>query len=527
RIYVDDVLVMDQWQQGPPRNFVVDVNVAAGAHAVRVEYFQATGTALVQLDVGYIQNFPDWKAEYFNNPDVAGAPVVVRNDKDINFNWGRNPPVPGLPANNYSIRWSRNANFEQARYLFEITLAGGARLWLDGVLLIDNWNDNPPNTVLQAETQELSAGGHDLRVDYVKRTGVGQITVRWNKIQEAGPPVAVINGPNQGKVGEQIGFSANGSSVSQGSSLKSVTWEFGDGSTAQGVSVNHIYNAPGKYNVKMVLVDNNDLSDDATLEINIVQDAQPPVAVINSPDTGTVDVPILFDGSASTADGKIVDYVWNFGDGTTANAMQIEQTFLAPGTYNVELTVTDEAGLSSSATKQVVIAPGAGPAPTDTPAPVAPTNTPAPVAPTDTPAPQAPTNTPVPELPTETPTPEVEGGGNPLTGKNWGLVSYLADGAPVNVIEGTQVQLVFNADNTYDGLSGCNNYSGTYVATADTLTLTPGVTTQKICSDPAGVMEQESAYLGLLPTAATYVVNGTQLVINNGDGVTILTYNAQ
>ncbi|WP_255589371.1 GDSL-type esterase/lipase family protein [Cellulomonas sp. PS-H5] len=51
-----------------------------------------------------------------------------------------------------------------------------------------------------------------------------------------------------------------------------------------------------------------------------------------------------FDASGSTdPDGRIVDYRWEFGDGTTASGPVVTHTF-APGTYDVTLVVTDDAG---------------------------------------------------------------------------------------------------------------------------------------------------------------------------------------
>jgi len=51
--------------------------------------------------------------------------------------------------------------------------------------------------------------------------------------------------------------------------------------------------------------------------------------------------PITFDGSASTDDGWIVSYDWDFGDGTTDSGMVVDHVFDEVGTYTVSLTVTD------------------------------------------------------------------------------------------------------------------------------------------------------------------------------------------
>ena len=44
--------------------------------------------------------------EYFSSPDLSGAPVLTRTDRNINFNWDKVVPVNGLQRDNYSVRWS-------------------------------------------------------------------------------------------------------------------------------------------------------------------------------------------------------------------------------------------------------------------------------------------------------------------------------------------------------------------------------------------------------------------------------------
>jgi PKD repeat protein/WD40 repeat protein len=63
-----------------------------------------------------------------------------------------------------------------------------------------------------------------------------------------------------------------------------------------------------------------------------------------------------FDGSASTdSDGTVIDYAWDFGDGSTATGAQAQHGYATPGTYTVTLTVTDEDGAPASTTTDIVI----------------------------------------------------------------------------------------------------------------------------------------------------------------------------
>jgi PKD repeat protein len=63
-----------------------------------------------------------------------------------------------------------------------------------------------------------------------------------------------------------------------------------------------------------------------------------------------------FDGRDSTDDGSVVSYAWSFGDGATATGATVDHPYAGSGDYEVTLTVTDDAGVTSSATSVVPVA---------------------------------------------------------------------------------------------------------------------------------------------------------------------------
>jgi heat shock protein HslJ len=108
------------------------------------------------------------------------------------------------------------------------------------------------------------------------------------------------------------------------------------------------------------------------------------------------------------------------------------------------------------------------------------------------------------------------------------LVSYGPAGAEQPVLEGTQITATFS-DAEVAGSAGCNNYTGALTAVNDYFTVGPIVTTQQACSDPAGIMEQEQAYLTALegttgyrwqsqPLNGTTVITAGQLFYTLSDG---------
>ncbi len=79
---------------------------------------------------------------------------------------------------------------------------------------------------------------------------------------------------------------------------------------------------------------------------------QPPVAAIMaSPVSGDVPLTVQFDGSGSyDPDGKITEYLWNFGDNTTESGVTVSHTYTQVGLYPVILTVKDDRGSTAVAT---------------------------------------------------------------------------------------------------------------------------------------------------------------------------------
>ena len=89
-----------------------------------------------------------------------------------------------------------------------------------------------------------------------------------------------------------------------------------------------------------------------------------------STQSGGAPLPVYFDGSASTAvNGTIVDWAWDFGDGTTGSGATVTHTYNTPGDYFASLTVTDSNGHVNLVPLLNLVTVTDGPPPTPTPTP--------------------------------------------------------------------------------------------------------------------------------------------------------------
>ncbi len=86
---------------------------------------------------------PGLTAEYFRNPDLTGKPETVRIDARIAFGFLADRLPKWAEAEGFAARWTGNLTSpETGDYEFELKAEGGARLWIDGKELIDDWTEN-------------------------------------------------------------------------------------------------------------------------------------------------------------------------------------------------------------------------------------------------------------------------------------------------------------------------------------------------------------------------------------------------
>ncbi|MBZ5554703.1 MAG: putative Ig domain-containing protein [Acidobacteriia bacterium] len=119
------------------------------------------------------------KGEYFNNMSLSGTPTLTRTDPAVNFNWGNGSPDPAIPNDNFSVRWSGQvqAQFSEAYTFYAIT-DDGVRLWVNGVLMIDEWIDQGPTAWSRSITLAANQK-YNIIMEYYEHAGGASAQLSW------------------------------------------------------------------------------------------------------------------------------------------------------------------------------------------------------------------------------------------------------------------------------------------------------------------------------------------------------------
>ncbi|KAA3664551.1 MAG: hypothetical protein DWQ04_05135 [Chloroflexi bacterium] len=110
----------------------------------------------------------EWQAKYWNNKTLSGDPALVRQEANLNHDWGAGAPT-GINTDNFSARWKRTMNMQAGTYRFTATMDDGMRVWVDNAIILDSWYDSQVHSL--SATLFLSAGDHQIKVEYYDAGG--------------------------------------------------------------------------------------------------------------------------------------------------------------------------------------------------------------------------------------------------------------------------------------------------------------------------------------------------------------------
>ena len=203
---------------------------------------------------------------------------------------------------------------------------------------------NYPNN---ADTSYLYANGGQYIVSLTTITSLGCPDTSFQQITII-PPIDkdFTISPNDSICsGDSFTFTQTGSAV-----LNTWLWNFGDGNTSTDTNPTHIYASSGVYDVSFFYTDNTGCSDSVVQQANIYDIPNASFAV--NMDNACINSSVGFSGSSTS---NIVNWDWDFGDGTTGSGQNIDHFYTSWGNILITLTVTDINGCSETVDNSIYL----------------------------------------------------------------------------------------------------------------------------------------------------------------------------
>lgn len=122
---------------------------------------------------------------YYDNINFTG-PTVTRVDPSVDFNWGSGSPDASLGPDTFSVRWT---GFVRApvngNYFFQTRSDDGVRLWVNGILVINNWTDHGPTDNTSAAVALTAGTDYAVIMEYYENGGGAEARLRWQRPGDA------------------------------------------------------------------------------------------------------------------------------------------------------------------------------------------------------------------------------------------------------------------------------------------------------------------------------------------------------
>ncbi|HUU09648.1 MAG TPA: PA14 domain-containing protein, partial [Phycisphaerae bacterium] len=175
------VLTTTTMSEGP----VYHLTVGGVRNLALIEILPGTEVTFSYIDAG-----SGLKGEYFhwsdvNNMFLESNLALTRTDPGVDFGWGDGAPDPVVGADKFAVRWTGSVKaLYTETYTFYTVTDEGARLWVNGQQLVEDWNWH--GDTWNSGTVSLVAGEfYDIRMEMFEDGGGATARLLWSSPHQA------------------------------------------------------------------------------------------------------------------------------------------------------------------------------------------------------------------------------------------------------------------------------------------------------------------------------------------------------
>ncbi|GAB2580781.1 hypothetical protein GCM10027190_32580 [Spirosoma areae] len=167
-----------------------------GIHRWKISNLNSIEEQIIPINLNNPSNVHGLTADYIEGSDLNNFNIkTTRVDSIVDFDWkAQIPPGTALSnPDNFSVRWKGyvQPSFSE-NYTFFLNTFDGVRLWLDGGLLIDNWNNNKNNTYSKAISLEAGKN-YFIELEYTNKNRDSGISLSWSSTRQPKQKISAAN----------------------------------------------------------------------------------------------------------------------------------------------------------------------------------------------------------------------------------------------------------------------------------------------------------------------------------------------
>ena len=215
-----------------------------------------------------------------------------------------------------------------------------------------NWGDGSAHGTGKTATHTYAgAAAQTITLTVTDSLGADDLVSKTVTTTVHAAPIANIGSSVSGLTAS---FTAAGSTTSDGATISSYAWDFGDTSASTVATSSHTYAEAGSYQVGLTVTDNQGGTSTQVVKTVSVTHAAPVASFTST--VSQLQVAVNGSGTTTSDNATITGYDWNWGDGSAhGTGATASHTYASADTYTITLTVTDSLGSTNVSTKTVTV----------------------------------------------------------------------------------------------------------------------------------------------------------------------------